>query len=285
VLPEVGIFADGVAVAQIGKTTFELCREYVDDVITVSNAEICAAIKDLFNDTRSISEPAGALGLAGLKKYVETTGVRDQTLMTIETGANVNFDKLRYISDQAEIGERCEAIYAVETEEYPGCFREFVMALDDHNITEFNYRYIANQTARIFVGIQITEGWDERRRLVKTLTDKKYNVIDLTEDEVAKGHVRHMVGGHTWATDVKERVFLIEFPERKGALIGFLNALNDRWNVSLFHYRSEGSLYGRVMVGFHVEDSEREDLTAALDTLGYQYREKTDNPAYKHFLS
>jgi len=250
----------------------------------VSNDEICAAIKDIFDDLRSISEPAGALGLAGLKKFVRVNGVRGQTLATVESGANVNFDKLRYVSEQAEIGERREAIYAVEMPETRGSFLELIMALNDHNVTEFNYRFAKNRPARVFLGIQITDGLTERRRILNALELKKYKVLDLTDDDLAKRHVRHMVGGRSHETIEDERVFSIEFPERKGALSDFLESLRNRWNVSLFHYRGEGALYGRALIGVQVEENELKDFTDVLDEVGYRYEERTDNQAYKRFL-
>lgn len=283
VLPYVGIFADGVAVAQIGEETFKLCREYVDEVITVTADEICAAIKDIFDDTRSICESAGAIGVAGLKKYVAREGISGQSLMAIDSGANINFDRLRYVSERAEIGEKREAIISVTIPERPGSFKQFCETLGRRSITEFNYRFHDPENAHIFVGVQADPEKLPIDSLIKQLSDNGYPVMDLTDNEMAKLHVRHMVGGHTQAVE-NEVLYRFEFPERPGALLNFLNKLGDRWNISMFHYRNHGAAYGRVAVGLDVPENERQHVHGFLDEIGYHYCEETDNQAYKMFL-
>ena len=283
VLPTVGIFADGVAVAQIGQYTFDICKDYVDEVITVSTDEICAAIKDIYDDTRSITEPAGALGVAGIKKYVETRNVTGQTLVAIDSGANVNFDRLRHVAERAELGEGREAIIAVTIPEKPGSFKAFCEAVGKRQITEFNYRYHTGREAHIFVGVQTHPENDPRSALIASLTGKGFPVLDLTENELAKLHIRHMVGGHA-AHVSNEVVFRFEFPERPGALFNFLNKLGGRWNISMFHYRNHGAADGRVVAGLQVPADERHLVSAALEAIGYPYWDESDNPAYKLFL-
>jgi threonine dehydratase len=284
-LPQVGIFADGVAVAQIGKETFRIIRDTVDEVITANTDEIFAAIKDIFDDTRSIAEPAGALALAGLKKYVEATGCSGQTLLAIESGANTNFDRLRYISERTEIGEKREAILSVTIPERPGSFKKFCQALGKRNITEFNYRYAGGKEAQIFVGVQVSPSGDDRRELVEELAEKGYPVEDFTENEMAKLHIRHMVGGHAPAGAPAELLYRFTFPERPGALAGFLARLGQRWNISMFHYRNHGAAYGRVLVGLHADSSDSKELREFLEGLNFSYSEETNNPAYTLFLS
>jgi threonine dehydratase len=283
VLPTVGIFADGVAVAQIGQYTFDICKDYVDEVITVSTDEICAAIKDIYDDTRSITEPAGALGVAGIKKYVETRGVTGQTLVAIDSGANVNFDRLRHVAERAELGEGREAIIAVTIPEKPGSFKAFCEAVGKRQITEFNYRYHSGREAHIFVGVQTHPENDPRSALIASLTSQGFPVLDLTENELDKLHIRHMVGGHA-AKVSDEVVFRFEFPERPGALFNFLNKLGGRWNISMFHYRNHGAADGRVVAGLQVPADERHLVSAALEAIGYPYWDESDNPAYKLFL-
>ncbi|MCP1509439.1 threonine dehydratase [Pseudomonas marginalis] len=283
VLPTVGLFADGVAVAQIGQYTFDICKDYVDEVITVSTDEICAAIKDIYDDTRSITEPAGALGVAGIKKYVETRGVTGQTLVAIDSGANVNFDRLRHVAERAELGEGREAIIAVTIPEKPGSFKAFCEAVGKRQITEFNYRYHSGREAHIFVGVQTHPENDPRSALIASLTSQGFPVLDLTENELAKLHIRHMVGGHA-AKVSDEVVFRFEFPERPGALFNFLNKLGGRWNISMFHYRNHGAADGRVVAGLQVPADERHLVSAALEAIGYPYWDESDNPAYKLFL-
>ncbi|WP_281645679.1 threonine ammonia-lyase, biosynthetic [Parendozoicomonas sp. Alg238-R29] len=284
VLPQVGLFADGVAVAQIGEETFRICRECVDEVITVNADEICAAVKDLFDDTRSVTEPAGALATAGLKKYVEREQITEKNLVTIASGANVNFDRLRYVSERAELGEGREAILAVTIPEKPGSFRRFCETIGRRNITEFNYRYFDNRDACIFVGVQMHPETETRERLIEDLTDAGYAVEDLTDNEVAKLHVRHMVGGHAPDVD-NEVVYRFEFPERPGALLNFLKRVGTQWNISMFHYRNHGAAYGRVIVGIQVPEGERHQIPEFLDDIGYHFWEESDNSAYKLFLS
>ena len=283
VLPTVGIFADGVAVAQIGQYTFDICKDYVDEVITVSTDEICAAIKDIYDDTRSITEPAGALSVAGIKKYVEREGCSGKVLVGIDSGANVNFDRLRHVAERAELGEGREAIIAVTIPEKPGSFKAFCEAVGKRQITEFNYRYHSGREAHIFVGVQTHPENDPRSALIASLTSQGFPVLDLTENELAKLHIRHMVGGHA-AKVSDEVVFRFEFPERPGALFNFLNKLGGRWNISMFHYRNHGAADGRVVAGLQVPADERHLVSAALEAIGYPYWDESDNPAYKLFL-
>jgi threonine dehydratase len=283
ILPEVGLFADGCAVAQIGKEPFRVIRETVDEVITATTDEICAAIKDIFEDTRGIAEPAGALALAGLKKYVERTGVKDQDLLAIVSGANTNFDRLRYIAERTEIGEQREAVISVTIPERPGSFRAFCSALGRRNITEFNYRYADATDATIFVGIQIQAGGLGREELVQELRESGYGVVDLTDSDLAKQHIRHMVGGHA-PSITNEKVFQFEFPERPGALLKFLMSMGTRWNISMFHYRNHGAAYSRVLLGAQVNDDEVVDFEAMLEKIGFRYENMTDNEAYQLFL-
>ncbi|MAD57462.1 MAG: threonine ammonia-lyase, biosynthetic [Porticoccus sp.] len=282
-LKHVGIFADGTAVAQIGKETFRILKDTVDEVITVSVDEICASIKDTFDDTRSICEPAGALGLAGLKKYVETKGIQGKTLLAVECGANINFDRLRYISERTEIGEKREAILAVTIPEKPGSFKSFCMTLDKRNITEFNYRKGDSASAHIFVGLQVSSDSD-RKILTKNLADEGYPVVDMTDNEIAKLHIRHMVGGRA-QKPIDEMIFTFEFPERPGALMKFLIKLGDRWNISMFHYRNHGSENGRVLAGLEISAVDRRDARKFFDDLGFEWTEETENPAYQFFLN
>jgi threonine dehydratase len=271
VLSQVGLFADGVAVAQIGQHTFEVCRHYVDEVITVTTDEMCAAIKDIYDDTRSICEPAGCLGVAGIKKYVERENCSEKVFIAIDSGANVNFDRLRHVAERAEIGEKREALLAVTIPEKPGSFKAFCQAIGKRSITEFNYRFHDNAEAHIFVGVQTHPDLDPRDVLVETLQKQGFPVLDLTDNELAKLHIRHMVGGHCeQVTD--EVVYRFEFPERPGALFNFLNKLGARWNISMFHYRNHGAAYGRVVVGLQVAEAERHKVPETLDSIGYLMR-------------
>ncbi len=282
-LPHVGLFADGTAVAEIGKETFRVLQKTIDGVITVNTDEICAAIKDIFDDTRSIAEPSGALALAGLKKHAMLHGLQGENLVAIDSGANINFDRLRYISERTETGEKREAILAVTIPEKAGSFKMFCTTLGKRSITEFNYRYADQQAAHIFVGVQISAGGKDREELVQTLEKKGYPVLDMTDNEMAKLHIRHMVGGRAPQID-NECLFRFEFPERPGALLQFLTGLGERWNISMFHYRNHGAAYGRVLAGLQVPKAERKQLQAYLDTLNYPWSEETDNPAYRLFL-
>ena len=284
ILPEVGLFADGVAVKQIGKETFKILRHHVDEVITATTDEICAAIKDAFEDTRAICEPAGALALAGLKNWVAKHQVENQTLVAIQSGANVNFDRLRHVSERAELGEQREAILAVTIPERPGAFRAFCQALGRRGITEFNYRYSDDRDANIFVGIQLRPGGEALQALMADLEERGYPVVDMSGNEMAKLHIRHMVGGHAPRQDMQERLFRVEFPERPGALMKFLQSLGEKWNISLFHYRNHGAAYGRVLVGFQVEAGKYSRLLADLKKVPYPMVEESDNPAYRLFL-
>jgi len=282
-LDQVGIFADGVAVRQAGKEPYRIARKCVDEVILVSTDEICAAIKDIFDDTRSIAEPAGALAVAGIKKYLEREGVQDKTLVAIDSGANMNFDRLRHVSERAELGERNEAILAVTIPEKPGSFRRFCSTIGRRGVTEFNYRYADDKDAQVFVGVQLAGSEDGKDELVERLSSKGYPVVDMSDNEMAKLHIRHMVGGHAGVKN--ELLYRFEFPERPGALLEFLTKMGQDWNISLFHYRNHGSAYGRVLVGVQVPRGGKKQFQAFLDELGYTYEEESDNPAYKLFLS
>ena len=283
-LDHVGIFADGVAVRRVGDETFRLCKQYVDEVITVDTDQCCAAIRDIFEDTRSIVEPAGGLAVAGAKKYVAANNVRGQTLVTISCGANVNFDRLRHIAERAAVGDQTEMLIAAEIPEEPGSFRRFCEVLGRRGITEFNYRFADAEKAHIFVGIQLTGGDDESKGLLKSIAAAGFPVADLSDNELAKLHIRHMVGGRSPQVQ-NERLFRFEFPERPGALLDFLNAIGTDWNISLFHYRNHGSDYGRVLAGIDVPENETEELESHLAKLGYSHWEESDNPAYTMFLS
>ena len=283
ILDSVGLFADGVAVRQAGEETFRLCRQYLDEVITVDTDAICAAVKDVFDDTRAMSEPSGALALAGLKEYAARGGLGAGSLVAINSGANLNFDRLRHIAERAEIGERREALLAVTIPERAGSYRAFIRALGRRAITEFNYRYAPGAEAQIFVGVQLSGGRPEKEALVEELRRLGYAVTDLTDNEVAKLHVRYMVGGRVTGL-ADERLLRFEFPERPGALLKFLDSLGVTWNISLFHYRNHGADYGRVLAGIQVPESERGRFAAALAELGYEHVDETDNAAYRLFL-
>jgi len=279
ILPEVGRFADGVAVKQIGEKTFEIAKQVVDEVVLVSNDEICAAIKDIYEDVRSISEPAGALATAGIKKYVELNAITGENLISIVSGANVNFDRLRYIAERADIGEYNEAIIAVTINEEPGSFLKFCQMLESHSITEFNYRYGSDTQARIFVGVSLSEGLSEKKQLLETLSDS-FDVLDMSDNSIAKTHIRYMVGGRSNCDH--EVLYRFEFPERPGALLDFLKKVGSHWNISLFHYRNHGADFGRVLIGLQAQDVT--ELEKNFDELGYFYQNETDNKAYQYFL-
>ena len=283
-LDHVGIFADGVAVRRVGDETFRLCKEYVDEIITVDTDHVAAAIQDIFEDTRSIVEPAGALAVAGAKKYIVEYNVENQNLIAICSGANVNFDRLRHVAERAAIGEEKEMLLAVEIPEEPGSFRRFCEALGRRGVTEFNYRYSDAAKAHIFVGVELRHGNAERQELVRKLRDAGYRVEDLSDNELAKLHVRHMVGGRSPGL-ANERIFRFEFPERPGALLDFLHAIGTDWNISLFHYRNHGSDYGRILAGIDVPPDETTELQNHLAELGYTYWEESENPAFSIFLA
>ena len=283
-LDHVGIFADGVAVRRVGDETFRLCRKFVDEIITVDTDHIFAAIQVIFEDTRSIVEPAGGLAVAGAKQYIADNELEGANLVTILCGANVNFDRLRHIAERAAIGEEKEMLLAVEIPEEPGSFRRFCESLGRRGVTEFNYRFSDSANAHIFVGVELRHGISERDELVTKLGDAGYRVRDLSDNEMAKLHVRHMVGGRSLKIE-NERLFRFEFPERPGALLDFLNAIGTDWNISLFHYRNHGSDYGRVLAGIDVPEGETDELEAHLAALGYPHWEETDNPAYQIFLA
>ncbi len=281
-LPHVGLFADGVAVKQVGRETFRLARQYVDDMILVDTDAICAAIKDVFADTRSILEPAGALAVAGVKAWCEKHRGRDRTLVALACGANMNFDRLRFVAERAELGEQREAIFAVSIPERPGSFREFCGLIGNRSITEFNYRYADAKTAHLFVGIEVA-GPPATAELLASFRKHRIEAYDLSDNEMAKLHVRHLVGGHAPAA-THEMLYRFEFPERPGALMRFLNSMSSGWNISLFHYRNHGADYGRVLVGMQVPPAEKADFRRFLDQLGYTFVDESDNPAYRLFL-
>jgi threonine dehydratase len=281
-LNDVGLFSDGTAVKLAGEETLRLCRKLVDEVVLVDTDAVCAAIKDVFQDTRSILEPAGALAIAGAKLYAKRERLKGETLVTVCSGANMNFDRLRFVAERAEIGEKRESILAVTIPETPGSFRKFCALLGKRNITEFNYRYADPKAAQVFVGIQVKDQ-SEATDLVERLQKNKLPTLDLSDNEMAKLHLRHLVGGH--APEARDEImFRFEFPERPGALMNFLNSMSHNWNISLFHYRNHGADYGRVLVGMQVPHQDKKALKTFLDTLGYPYWDESDNPAYKLFL-
>jgi threonine dehydratase len=281
-LSHVGLFADGVAVKQVGRETFRLARQYVDDVILVDTDAICAALKDVFEDTRAILEPAGALSIAGVKAWVERHRPKDRTYVAIACGANMNFDRLRFVAERAELGEQREAILAVTIPERPGSFREFCALLGKRSVTEFNYRYSDSATAHLFVGLEVA-GRQETKALLAELKRRRIEALDLTDNEMAKLHVRHLVGGHAPAAK-NEILYRFEFPERPGALMRFLDSMSAGWNISLFHYRNHGADYGRVLVGMQVPPSDKAAFRSFLEGLGYDYVDESANPAYRLFL-
>ena len=276
------LFADGASVAQVGKRPFQVARLYVDQVIVVTTDEICAAIKDIFDDTRAIAEPAGALAVAGLKRYVESTQGSKRRYVAVISGSNVNFDRLRHISERAEFGERREALLGVSIPEKPGSFRRLCQTLGKRAITEFNYRSNDQRTAQVFLGVRVHD-LEERRHVVNMLHKRGYVVDDMTDNEMAKLHVRHMVGGPA-SSVVGELLYRFEFPERPGALRSFLTEFGVDWNISLFHYRNHGAAWGRVLVGFTAVDQDRRALRKYLDRIGYRYWEESANSAYRMFL-
>ena len=281
-LPQVGIFVDGVAVRRVGEHTFRLVREYVDAIVRVGTDEVCAAIKDVFDDTRSIQEPAGALAVAGLKRFVAEHALTGEALVALTCGANMNFGRLRHVAERAEIGEQREALLAVTIPERPGAFKRFCRDLGRHNITEFNYRYAPRPDAHIFVGIELAHP-DERATIIARLVAQGYEVLDLTNNELAILHLKHLVGGRA-PEAANERLFSFQFPERPGALLQFLESLDESWNISLFHYRNHGSAHGRVLAGIQVPTPDLARFHGSLHRLGYHYEDQSDNPAYHAFL-
>jgi threonine dehydratase len=281
-LRDVGLFCDGTAVKQVGKETFRLCRELVDDIVLVDADAVCAAIKDVFEDTRSILEPAGALAVAGMKAWLRDNAIRGRNVVAIACGANMNFDRLRFVAERAEVGEARESVFAVTIPEQRGSFRRFCSVLEGHNITEFNYRIADAAQANLFVGLQVS-GTADRTRMARALRKEGFATIDLSHDELAKQHLRHMIGGRSASAD-NELLYRFEFPERPGALLRFLSAMNPGWNISLFHYRNEGADYGRILVGFQVPQADMKAFRAFLAVLGYPHRDESANPAYRLFL-
>lgn len=284
VLEHVGVFAEGVAVAQIGKVPFQIVRDLVDDVITVNTDEMCAAVKDIFEDTRAVSETSGALSLAGLKKYIQQTGAEGQTLVCVNSGANTNFDRLQHIAERTELGEQREAILAVTIPEVPGSFKKFCRTIGKRMVTEFNYRYADDENAHIFVGVQVKPGGEDRQAVIERLRESGYPVEDLTDNELAKLHIRHLGGGRP-KSRFDEEVYRFEFPERPGALMNFLTHLPQDWNISLFHYRNHGAAFGRVLVGMQVPNGDRTHVEEYFDKIGYHYWKESNNPAYKLFMA
>ena len=282
-LKQVGLFADGAAVKYVGEETFRLCQQYVDEMICVDTDAICAAIKDVFEDTRAVLEPAGALAIAGAKAYAAKHRLKDKTLVAVASGANMNFDRLRFVAERAEVGEQREAVLAVTLPEQPGSYKKFLALIGSRNITEFNYRYSGPDEAHVFVGVQVGSR-AESLKLVEQLRKQGYATLDLTDDEMAKLHIRHLVGGHSPQID-HELVYRFEFPEHPGALMNFLTKMSAGWNISLFHYRNHGADYGRVLVGMQVPPSEMKEFAGFLKNLGYQHWNESDNPAYRLFLS
>ena len=282
-LPRVGLFAEGVAVKRIGSETFRLCQEYIDDIVTVDSDAICAAMKDLFDDVRAVAEPSGALALAGMKKYIQQHQIQGERLAHVLSGANVNFHGLRYVSERCELGEQREALLAVTIPEQQGSFLRFCQLLGGRSVTEFNYRYANADEACIFVGVRVPRGLEERQEILAQLSEGGYKVVDLSDDEMAKLHVRYMVGGRP-SKPLRERLFSFEFPEAPGALLRFLNTLGTHWNITLFHYRSHGTDYGRVLAAFELSEHEP-DFESRLKELGYECHDETHNPAFGFFLA
>lgn len=283
VLERVGLFADGVAVRQAGEETFRLCKDLLDDVLTASTDEMCAAVKDIFEDMRVIAEPAGALALAGLKTYVSRNPERTGALIAINSGANMNFDRLRHVAERAEVGEAREILLGVTIPEEPGSYRRFVQVLGNRIISEFNYRYAESREAHVFVGLKLNDALREKPEIIAQLTKLGYEVLDISADETAKLHIRYMVGGRAPALS-DEVILRFEFPERPGALIKFLDGVGSDWNITLFHYRNHGADYGRVLAGLQIPAQDRPRFEERLKNLGYPYEEETQNPAYRMFL-
>ena len=283
VLPQIGTFADGAAVKQVGEKTFAIAQEVVDEMILVSTDETCAAIKDIFEDTRTLMEPAGALGVAGMKKYIAQHDWHGKNIITITSGANINFDRMRHVAERAELGEGREVLLAVSIPEQAGSFRRFCEIIGNRPISEFNYRYSDNRQAQVFAGVKLDGTAKARQQLLDDLTAEKYTFIDMSDNEVAKIHLRYMVGGHGQGVE-DELLYRFMFPERPGALLHFLTSMSAGWNISLFHYRNHGSDFGRVLAGMQVPPDERQEFQQFLQKLGYEYWDESNNPAYKRFL-
>jgi len=281
-LAHVGLFADGVAVRRAGEETYKVCKEFVDEIVLVTVDEMSSAIKDIFNDTRTLTEPAGALAVAGMKRYIKNNNVSGKTFIGINSGANLNFDRLRHIAERVEIGESREALLAVTIPEKPGSFKGFCEALGKRSVTEFNYRYSGPDKACVFAGVELTGGEVERNDLIKTLETQGFSVLDMTHNDTAKLHVRHMIGGH--ASLQGERLYRFRFPERPGALYDFLSKVGEHWNISLFHYRNHGAAYGRVLVGLQVLESSDADLQRFVSELDFIAEDESDNEAINAFL-
>jgi len=281
-LEHVGMFADGVAVRRAGEETFKVCRDFVDEIVLVSVDEMSSAIKDIFSDTRTLTEPAGALAVAGMKRYIQDNKVSGKTFIGINSGANLNFDRLRHIAERVEIGESREALLAVTIPEKPGSFKRFCEVLGRRSVTEFNYRYSGPEKACVFAGVELIDGDAERQNLISSLEAQGFSVLDMTHNETAKLHVRHMIGGH--ASLNGERMYRFRFPERPGALYDFLAGVGERWNISLFHYRNHGAAYGRVLVGLQAIDRDTESLQRFVSGLHFIAEDESENDAIDLFL-
>ncbi|MCL4147469.1 UNVERIFIED_CONTAM: hypothetical protein GTU68_001848 [Idotea baltica] len=281
-LDHVGLFADGVAVRRAGEETYKVCKEFVDEIVLVTVDEMSSAIKDIFNDTRTLTEPAGALAVAGMKRYIKDNNLTGETFIGINSGANLNFDRLRHVAERAEIGESREALLAVSLPEKPGSFKSFCEALGKRSVTEFNYRYAGPDQACVFAGVELSGGVLERTQLVEKLEGRGYSVLDMTQNETAKLHVRHMIGGHASLPD--ERIFRFRFPERPGALYDFLSNVGEHWNISLFHYRNHGAAYGRVLVGLQLLETNEDELNRFVNDLGFVAVDESGNEAIERFL-
>jgi len=282
-LNQVGLFVDGCAVKRIGNETFKISSKYVDDVVLVSIDETCAAIKDIYEDTRIMSEPAGALSVAGMKKFILENDIKDKNILVVNSGANLNFDRLRHVTERAEVGEGKELLLSVNIPEIAGSFRSFCEVIGKRSISEFNYRYASEKTANVFVGIKTDNISSDSEKIFKDLKSNNYDYLDLTMDEVAKLHLRYMVGGKPSA-DINEKLFRFEFPEKPGALLNFLNKMHKDWDITLFHYRNHGSAFGRVLVGINLGNYNKDDLQNFLQDLGYKYSDETENKGYSSFL-
>ena len=282
-LKHVGIFADGVAVKKIGLKTFKLTKNIIDYTLTVTTDEICSSIKELYDETRVIAEPAGALSVAGMKKYISTHNIKNKKIATILCGANMNFDRLGHVSERADIGESAEVILGVTIDEKPGSFKKFCSIIGKRLITEFNYRYSSEKSAQVFVGVRTTKGYEERKDIISKLKKSKYKCYDLTDNEMAKLHIRYMVGG-TSNNAKNERIYRFMFPEIPGELLNFLNAIGSKWNISLFHYRNHGADFGRVLIGLQVEENDLASLERHFSSLKYEFYNESGNVAYRQFL-